>query len=1367
MKFNESHTIRILIYLIIFFCSLLFIPSSKAIPSYSSNSTNSTAAGSPVLHSLNWTDNIGLSGYIFQFCNGTWNGTYCLGSPTNWLSGWSYRKSHIIQNSTGAGTNYQINITVINASGTDSGNIIYINNKARSDFGDVRFTNSTGSLLDYWIESVNSGINATFWIEIDGNLTSTNQTIYIYYGNSSATNVSDGNNTFPFFDDFPGTTLDTSKWTITEGLASTVTVANSICKIIPTSVSTITGMTNFGIGYRSRGRILAKSNTGWFTGFANYPTDSSHWVSIAGHSTGFWEYLSYNGAYTYDQDGSAWDQNYHIWEIMRVSSSSNQFYQDGILQKSDTTANTIPSGAFPMQSRCDKEVNLDWIFVAKYVSPEPSHGSWGSEETSTNLGWVNDTWIAMTGTGNWSNVTKVVNSTTGATIAWCVYANDTSNNWNGTSCSSPFTYITIDNIIPTFSLNSTNSTYAGTPISHNLYWQDNSALSGYIFQFCNGTWNGTTCLNNICYQEFANQSTSCGGLSTGNYSESSEWNDGDWDTSQGIASDFYVNYTKPVNVISSSSWQVKDNDGTANLTILQDCWNYDSTKLVFKLASAMAIYWQCFNGTDWVTLRQPVGGNSVWEEAMYWYTGWVNDTWVAMTGTGNWSNVTKTVNSTLGATMAWCVYANDTSNNWNSSCSSPFSYITTSSDATPPTYSNIWQNITNNTVIGPTIIGLGAQWNDNIGLSTYVNSSNISGSWANGTWISFTSGNWSNFTINTAGIAGGTTFQIKIYANDTSNNQNATAVWQYTKDPTPPTYSSNSTNSTDAGSPVLHSLNWTDNFGLSGYIFQFCNGTWNGTDCLGQSSNWLSGWSYRKNHIIANATGADINYTVNITVINATGTDSGSTVYINNKARSDFGDVRFTNSTGSLLNYWMESINTGVNATFWVQIDGNLTSTNQTIYIYYGNNIATNISNGNNTFLFFDHFEGTDLDANKWNVTYSAYEGLGSGTASYSVGNSFLNLTAPAASYRQINVYSKTNYTNCAFHSKLYPHPLAQYNMCYRWGLIINRTTSGYLGLNVPGSTWRVDDVNSEYFERHNGTLQQTSANITASSRTYFEGYKPSTKIIESYNDTTENTFTTYIPSENMSIVFGTGATYGSAAQVTYLDIDFVFLRKFIDAEPSQGTWGSEETQTSGGGWVNDTWVSFSGGTWSNVTKIVNSTGGATISWCVYANDTSNNWNGTSCQNPFTYTTFEDIVEIVLSQTLLNGIMFGTITGNTIGSPALNNSNSGETRYNITVGSSSTQNLDFYVKLNQSFETGISINESSSNTSASSDFTTNTTIDANWGILGNSTNNCTDISENNNCWMKFYIDVVNVPSGYKQRNLTICAVLTGLGSGIC
>ena len=52
---------------------------------------------------------------------------------------------------------------------------------------------------------------------------------------------------------------------------------------------------------------------------------------------------------------------------------------------------------------------------------------------TNNMGtWTNDTWTLMSGTIDWSNVTKTLNSTVGIVVQWRVWANDTFNNWNDT-----------------------------------------------------------------------------------------------------------------------------------------------------------------------------------------------------------------------------------------------------------------------------------------------------------------------------------------------------------------------------------------------------------------------------------------------------------------------------------------------------------------------------------------------------------------------------------------------------------------------------------------------------------------------------------------------------------------------------------------------------------------------------------------------------------------------------------------------------------------------------------------------------------------------------------------------------------------------
>ncbi|RLI85618.1 MAG: hypothetical protein DRP01_05810, partial [Archaeoglobales archaeon] len=79
---------------------------------------------------------------------------------------------------------------------TDNGEDVYLNEKCRTDFGDVRFTKSDGTtLIDYWMERKVDGDYAVFWVEIPDDLSSSSATIYIYYGKSDATTTSNGENT--------------------------------------------------------------------------------------------------------------------------------------------------------------------------------------------------------------------------------------------------------------------------------------------------------------------------------------------------------------------------------------------------------------------------------------------------------------------------------------------------------------------------------------------------------------------------------------------------------------------------------------------------------------------------------------------------------------------------------------------------------------------------------------------------------------------------------------------------------------------------------------------------------------------------------------------------------------------------------------------------------------------------------------------------------------------------------------------------------------------------------------------------------------------------------------------------------------------
>lgn len=83
------------------------------------------------------------------------------------------------------------------------------------------------------------------------------------------------------------------------------------------------------------------------------------------------------------------------------------------------------------------------------------------------------------------------------------------------------------------------------------------------------------------------------------------------------------------------------------------------------------------------------------------------------------------------------------------------------------------------------------------------------------------------------------------------------------------------------------------------------------------------------------------------------------------KISGDYQDLRFTKTDGTELSYWQET-----DGKYWVKYTGSLSTGVNTINMYYGNPSATfggvYANNGNSTFSFFDDFQGSTIDINKW-----------------------------------------------------------------------------------------------------------------------------------------------------------------------------------------------------------------------------------------------------------------------------------------------------------------------------------------------------------------------------------------------------------------
>ncbi|MEM4484092.1 MAG: DUF2341 domain-containing protein, partial [Candidatus Methanomethylicia archaeon] len=110
-------------------------------------------------------------------------------------------------------TDYQIKINITDTS---------ILRKISDDGRDIRFFNrstdnpysDTNGLLPYWIEEIIPNQRLVVWVKVPNIPASGGTTIYMYYGNYSASSMSNGDNTFIFFDDFSTDPNTNGKWRI-------------------------------------------------------------------------------------------------------------------------------------------------------------------------------------------------------------------------------------------------------------------------------------------------------------------------------------------------------------------------------------------------------------------------------------------------------------------------------------------------------------------------------------------------------------------------------------------------------------------------------------------------------------------------------------------------------------------------------------------------------------------------------------------------------------------------------------------------------------------------------------------------------------------------------------------------------------------------------------------------------------------------------------------------------------------------------------------------------------------------------------------------------------------------------------------------
>jgi len=398
----------------------------------------------------------------------------------------------------------------------------------------------------------------------------------------------------------------------------------------------------------------------------------------------------------------------------------------------------------------------------------------------------------------------------------------------------PYLNITYsDSMPPQFSDNSTNSTIAGSAVEHRLKWTENIKFSGYIFSFdnCTGTFVNDTFVDVLRYEGWEDATIVKGNWTTGGTYNWIANNTESWE----------------------GSWSAQSPKG-----FNQNSWYQWNVSL--KTAETLTFYWKVDTGSDdglAFCIDNPscslssydlkILGHSVWKKetitipagnhALRW--AYIVDSSYSGAGVGwldavqfaykeYWSNVTKVINSTVGCTIRWRVYANDTSNNWN--VSDTYSYTTSANQppsvSTPKTYDENYAEQTNFGRGDKVVIRVnvtdpnGAEDIDKVLIEIIDNSSTVKVSNETMTSVSSVTDGYTyeyNYTLPSDATLG--TWTINVYANDTQNTWGNNSTTFEVVDTTPPeiTFISQTPSNLNESStePVTIIVNITDESGIN------------------------------------------------------------------------------------------------------------------------------------------------------------------------------------------------------------------------------------------------------------------------------------------------------------------------------------------------------------------------------------------------------------------------------------------------------------------------------------------------------------------------------------------------------------------------
>jgi len=252
----------------------------------------------------------------------------------------------------------------------------------KADVNHLKFMQGDEELY-YWVEEWKrpSG-KARIWIKVPNLPAGSTETIYLYYGGRLSSNRHDGDQVFEFFDDFDGSSLDTSKWTV--NAYASYSIQNSWLTLATSADNNWANIkSEYVLNSERIARCRFKGNYG-FTGhpFFVHATASSNRVAVSDYG-----YTGEEIGTQYAEDGT-WSYPHAfdtftkgrllIAEITRKTSTSFRVSLKGVdgtdFGSDERTYSGWSSLDFSIQTateKIDQTFHWDFVAVRKYAETEP------------------------------------------------------------------------------------------------------------------------------------------------------------------------------------------------------------------------------------------------------------------------------------------------------------------------------------------------------------------------------------------------------------------------------------------------------------------------------------------------------------------------------------------------------------------------------------------------------------------------------------------------------------------------------------------------------------------------------------------------------------------------------------------------------------------------------------------------------------------------------------------------------------------------------------------------------------------------------------------------------------------------------------